>query len=403
MTATSYTGAAIFDGTQMIEGAALIIEAGHILAIRPEAEAEGRIDRLDGGILAPGLIDLQVNGGGGQMLGRHTASLEGIAAICAAHLPLGVTGLMPTLITDTRETTAAVIAAGIAAAKARVPGFLGLHLEGPHLDPRRKGAHDPALIRPMDAADCDGLCAAAAQLPALMVTLAPESATPEQIGRLTAAGVVVSLGHSDTGMAAARAAFAAGARCATHLFNAMSPLGHREPGLVGTVLDTPQVFAGLIADGIHVAPEVLRIALAAKRGTDRLFLVTDAMAPAGTTMQEFTLGGRRILRRDGRLTLDDGTLAGADCDLPHCLRVMVASVGMPVASALQMAASIPADCIRLSAQVGHLAPGRAADVVHFDDALHLKRVWRAGQSGQAGGSTSRRPKTGQVQLAGWRK
>lgn len=380
MTATSYMGAAIFDGTQMIEGAALTVEDGRILAICPEAQAEGRIERLGGGILAPGLIDLQVNGGGGRMLGRETASLEGIAAICAAHLPLGVTGLLPTLITDTRDTTAAVIAAGIAAAKAGVPGFLGLHLEGPHLDPRRKGAHDPALIRPMDEADCAALCAAAAHLPALMVTIAPENATPEQIARLAAAGVVVSLGHSDTDMAAARAAYAAGARCATHLFNAMSPLGHREPGLVGTVLDSPEVFAGLIADGIHVAPEVLRVAMAAKRGADRLFLVTDAMAPAGTTMQEFTLGGRRILRRNGRLTLDDGTLAGADCDLPQCLRVMVAKVGIPVAGALKMATSVPAACIRLAAQAGYLAPGRASDFVHFDDALHLQRVWRAGTS-----------------------
>ena len=116
MTAISYTGAAIFDGTQMIEGAALIVEAGRVVAIRPEVQAEGRIERLDGGILAPGLIDLQVNGGGGQMLGRETASIEGIAAICAAHLPLGVTGLLPTLITDTRDTTAAVIAAGSACA-----------------------------------------------------------------------------------------------------------------------------------------------------------------------------------------------------------------------------------------------------------------------------------------------
>ncbi|MBI1217120.1 MAG: N-acetylglucosamine-6-phosphate deacetylase [Rhodobacteraceae bacterium] len=375
MTRVSYTGAAIFDGAQMIAGAALIVTDGHIIAIRPEAEVEGTIERLDGGILAPGLIDLQVNGGGGQMLGQETASVEGIAAICAAHLPLGVTGLLPTLITDTRETTAAVIAAGIAAARAGVPGFLGLHLEGPHLDPRRKGAHDPALIRPMEAEDCDAICAAAAQLPALMATVAPESVTPAQIAQLAAAGVIVSLGHSDTGMAAARAAFDAGAHVATHLFNAMSPLGHREPGLVGTVLDSPQVFAGLIADGIHVAPEVLRIAVAAKRGADRLFLVTDAMAPAGTTMTEFTLGGRRILRRDGRLTLADGTLAGADCDLPHCLRVMVNDVGLPVATALRMATSVPAACIGLSAHVGHLAPGRAADFVHFDAGLHLKRVW----------------------------
>lgn len=380
MTRTIFTGARLFDGARLHDDHALVVEAGRIVALLPEAAAPGG-DRvaLPGGVLAPGFLDLQVNGGGGMMLG-DAASVEGIAAICAAHAPLGSLGLLPTLITDTPEVTARVLAAGVAAAKAGVPGFLGLHIEGPHLDPRRKGAHDPALIRPMTGADLDRLCRGAADLPALKVTLAPESATPDQIAALTAAGVIVSLGHTDTGLAAARAAFAAGARCVTHLFNAMSQLGNREPGLVGATLDTETTHAGLIADGLHVAPEALRIAVAAKRGADRLFLVTDAMAVAGTALTEFTLGGRRILRRDGRLTLEDGTLAGADLTLPQAVRVMVQQVGLPLDRALTMVTAIPATLIGAGDRLGHLAPGRAADLVHLADDLTLAGVWRAGRA-----------------------
>jgi N-acetylglucosamine-6-phosphate deacetylase len=375
---TILTGARVFDGETLHEGQALVLEAGAVAAILPEAEApEGPRETLPGGILAPGFLDLQVNGGGGVMLG-DAPSVEGIARICAAHRRLGSLHLTPTLITDRPEITAETLAAGIAAARENVPGFAGLHIEGPHLDPRRKGAHDPGLIRPMTGEDLARLCRAAAELPSLMVTLAPESANPQQIAALAAAGATVSLGHSDTALAPARAAFAAGARCVTHLFNAMSQLGSREPGLVGAALDSAEAYAGLIADGLHVAPETLRIATAAKRGENRLFLVTDAMAPAGTDVTEFSLGGRPIYRRDGRLTLADGTLAGADITLPAALKVMVEKVGLPLATALRMVTSTPAACIGASDRLGHIAPGRSADLVHLDDNLRLTRIWAAG-------------------------
>jgi N-acetylglucosamine-6-phosphate deacetylase len=348
-----------------------------VAAILPPDEApEGERVRLGGGTLAPGFIDLQVNGGGGVLL-NDRPDVEGIAAICAAHARLGTTGLLPTLITDTPEVTRAAVEAGVGAAKS-VPGFLGLHLEGPHLDPRRKGAHDPRLIRPMTQADLDLLRGAAARLPALLVTLAPESATPAQIAALAAAGTIVSLGHSDTGCAAARAAFRAGARMVTHLFNAMSQLGNREPGLVGAALDAEEVSAGLIADGIHVAPATMRAALAAKRGVDALFLVTDAMAVAGTDLTEFALNGRRILRRGGRLTLEDGTLAGADIDFAGAIRVLVHAVGLTVPQALRMATAAPAAAIGMGDRLGRLAPGLPADLVHLDADLALRGVWRAG-------------------------
>jgi N-acetylglucosamine-6-phosphate deacetylase len=378
MSRTVFTGASVFDGARLHAGAALVAEHGRVAAIVPADEApDGDRVRLDGGVLAPGFVDLQVNGGGGVLFNARP-DLDGLRAICEAHGALGTTALLPTLITDTPEVTRAAIEAGVAAAKARLPGFLGLHLEGPHLDVRRKGAHDRALIRPMTADDLAVLLDAAARLPALLVTLAPESATPEQIARLAAAGVVVSLGHTDTAAARARAAFAAGARMVTHLFNAMSQLGNREPGLVGAALDAEGVRAGLIADGIHVAPECLRVALAAKRGADGIFLVTDAMPVAGTDLVEFELNGRRILRRDGRLTLADGTLAGADIDFPGALRVLV-EVGATLPQALRMATAAPAAAIGAADRCGSLAPGVPADLVHLDEALGLRGVWRAGR------------------------
>ena len=368
------TAAKLFDGTTLHSGLSVVTDGAQIVAIVPDADAPpGPRLALDG-ILAPGLVDLQVNGGGGEML-DGSADADALRRICDAHARLGATAILPTLITDTPEATARVLAAGAAATRALVPGFAGLHLEGPHLDPRRKGAHDPALIRPMTASDLAMLIAARPTLPGLMVTLAPEAATPDQIAALTRSGVTVSLGHSDCTCAQAQAAFAAGASCVTHLFNAMSPLGHREPGLVGAALDSP-VWAGLIADGIHAAPTALRIAMAAK-GAPGLFLVSDAMAVAGTRLTAFTLGTRRILRRDGRLTLEDGTLAGADLSLPQALRV-VTDLGVPLALALQMATARPASVIGASDRLGHLAPGRQADMVLLDDRLSLRRVWRAG-------------------------
>ena len=200
----------------------------------------------------------------------------------------------------------------------------------------------------------------------------------EQIAALAEAGAIVSLGQAEARAAEARAAFVAGARMVTHLFNAMSPLGHREPGLVGAALDS-DVHAGLIADGVHVDPATMRIALAAKCVRDRILLVTDAMAVAGTDLDEFNLNGRRIRRRDGRLTLDDGTLAGADIDIPGSLRVLVRDVGLPQAAALAMATRIPAELIGQAGRIGCLAPGARADLVHLGPQFELREVWRGGK------------------------
>jgi len=357
----------------MHQGLAVVAEGGRVTALLPEGEAPPATQILEGGILAPGFLDLQVNGGGGRLLGQGEPEAE-LAAICATHGRLGSTGVLPTLITADRATTTGVIEAARRAAVAGLAGFMGLHLEGPHLDPRRKGAHDAALIRPMEDADLAQLIAAARDLPVMMVTLAPAAATPDQIAALAAAGITVSLGHADCTEAEARAGFAAGAACVTHLYNAMSPLGHRAPGLVGAALDG-DVFAGIIPDGVHVAPAAFRIAARAMQG--RLFAVTDAMAVAGTGMESFALNGRRIHRAGGRLALDDGTLAGADVTLPQALGWMVGQAGLTPEAALAMVTRIPAALLGLTDR-GVLGPGARADLVHLSDDLALRAVWQGG-------------------------
>ncbi|MCB1406321.1 MAG: N-acetylglucosamine-6-phosphate deacetylase [Rhodobacteraceae bacterium] len=366
----------IFDGQMLRDDCAVLTDGARIVDVIAAGAAPGAAPVTDLGdaILGPGFLDLQVNGGGGAMLGQGDPDAA-LATLCAAHGRLGSTGILPTLITSDSAVMMAVLDAGRRAAQAALPGFLGLHLEGPFLDPARKGAHDPGLIRALTDADLAALIDAAHDLPTLMVTLAPENASLDQIAALAAAGVIVSLGHSGTVEATARRAFDAGATCVTHLFNAMSPLGHRAPGLVGAALDAP-VWAGIIADGEHVAATALRVALSAKPG--RVFAVSDAMAVAGTDLTGFTLNGRRISRHDGRLTLEDGTLAGADTSLPQSLRWMVQGAGVPLETALAMTTAIPARVLDLPDR-GRIAPGAPADFVCLDTDLQLCGVWREGQ------------------------
>lgn len=361
----------IFDGERFLTDHAVAIAGDRVAAILPVDRA-GPVARMHG-TLAPAFLDLQVNGGGGLMV-DGCADAAALRHICATHQRLGCSGVLPTLITDTATATAAVIDAGIRAMG--TPGFLGLHLEGPHLDPRRHGAHNPMLIRRMDEGDLSRLCDAARVLPVLMVTVAPESVTPEQIATLSAAGAIVSLGHTDCDYDTARAAFAAGARCATHLFNAMSQMGHRAPGLVGAVL-SGGAHAGLIADAVHVHPAAMRAALAAR--AEGIFLVTDCMAFAGTGLTRMPLQGRTIHRRDGRLTLADGTLAGADLTMDGAVRVLVEQVGIAPERALAMATSEPARAAGLSHEYGALRQGGRADLVLLDDEWRLRSVWIGGR------------------------
>lgn len=374
------SGARIFDGHSWHDNAALLIEFGHVSAIvsADAIPANAKTVMLDGGSVVPGFIDLQVNGGGGILL-NNAPSVESIRTICAAHTQFGTTALLPTLITDSVPVNVAAMAAGKAAAEQAVPGFIGLHLEGPHLSLARKGTHDPALIRPMDDEDLARLIAAAADLPNLLITVAAETVTPAQIKALSDAGIIVSVGHSDASGDVASAAFEAGASMATHLFNAMSQLGNREPGVVGAVLTNGRVHAGLIADGIHVHPAAIEIALRAKEGhPGHIFLVTDAMSQTGTDLKTLTLNGRTITRADGALRLADGTLAGADLDMIDAVEFMITRIGLPVEEVLRMASLYPAEAMGIEDEFGHLQPGAVASFVHLTDDRKVASTWISG-------------------------
>ena len=379
----AYLAPRIFDGSLWYEDAALVVENGRVAAIKARADVPAGLPetRLDDGFIAPGFVDLQVNGGGGVMLNDHR-SVEGIRAICAASRRFGTTALLPTLITDTPDVTAEAVSAGIEAARRNVPGFLGLHMEGPHISLARKGVHEPRFIRKMQDDDLARLVAAKTELPVLLTTVAAESVTRQQIAALAQAGVAVSIGHSDASFDEANAAFLAGAGLATHLFNAMSQFGSREPGLVGAVLAAGNVSAGLIADGFHVHPESLATALRAKRGPGRLFLVTDAMATLGTELDGFNLNGRWIGRSGGRLTLADGTLGGADLDMMSAVRFMHRTIGLDLAEALRMASLYPAQAVSMGNLYGNLRVGARADFIHVDATLTVGRVWIGGSDGR---------------------
>ncbi|WP_375228577.1 N-acetylglucosamine-6-phosphate deacetylase [Roseobacter sp. S98] len=338
----------IFDGSQLHDGAAVRFSDGVLSGIvtAPEDDPGAYVIDLDGDILSPGYTDIQVNGGDGLMF-NDAPTTDTLRRMAQAHRWLGVTHLLPTLITDTRDITQGAIDAACAAVEEKIPGIAGLHLEGPHLSVARKGAHDPALIRPMEADDLDLLLETAGKLPVLKVTIAPENVTEDQVTALARAGVLVSLGHTDADFATCIRFFKAGARCATHLFNAMSQIGNREPGLAGAALTYGEASAGLIADGIHVHSDVIRIAWQSKQGPGKLFLVSDAMAVAGTDTDAFLLNGRSILRRDGQLRLSDGTLAGADLDLTKAVSVLVNQVGVPLDQALAAATTTPAGLCRI--------------------------------------------------------
>lgn len=371
----TYTGGPIFDGEALHTAHAARFVDGVLQAIVRDVDLtrDEVVEDLSGDILCPGYIDLQVNGGGGVMF-NDAPTVDNLRCIADAHRQLGATLILPTLITDTPEKTTAAIDAAIQAVQSDMPGIAGLHLEGPHLSERRKGAHDAALIRPMNDADLDQLLVAVKSLPALMVTLAPENATIAQVEALSQAGIVVSLGHTDASFEACMAYVQAGARCATHLFNAMSQFGSRDPGLVGAVLSSGELSAGLIADTVHVHPESMRAAFAAKRGPGQIFLVSDAMAVAGTDLDEFQLEGRIIRREDGKLTLQDGTLAGADLDLTTAIRVLTHEVGIPLPAALAAATSVPKGIISANP-----SPLTLMHTIRIDQGLTKARpVWPDG-------------------------
>jgi N-acetylglucosamine-6-phosphate deacetylase len=371
------TGARLFDGTHMFEGRTVVIEDGRIQAVPLEQDLGSGIERRPvEGLLAPGFIDVQVNGGGG-ILFNDVRSVDAIRTIASAHRTCGTTGLLPTFITDTRETMAEAVDAMRDALAARVPGVLGIHLEGPFINPERKGVHNPAFMRPME--DEDIAIMTSLKEGRTIVTLAPERNSMESIARLATAGVLICAGHTAGDYDTITKALRYGLRGFTHLFNAMPPLAGREPGPVGAALDNHDTWCGIIVDGHHVSDASLRIAIAAK-GTEHMMLVSDAMSVTGTNIESFDLHGRTIYRKDGKLTTADGTLAGSDLDMASAVRNSIERLDLALPDVLRMASLVPATFLKLDHELGRIAPGYRADLVLLDEHLHVQNTWIGGEA-----------------------
>ena len=375
MSLVALAGARLFTGHEMLDGRVLVIDGTTIRDIAAEIPAGARrIDLPADHLLAPGFIDLQVNGGGG-VLFNDTPDVATIRAIGATHRRFGTTGFLPTFISDRADKLPLALAAARAAMAADVPGVLGVHVEGPFISTAKRGVHAAAVLRALSEAEFELL--AAPQGGTTLLTVAPEIVPPPMIARLAAAGVRVFLGHSDADEATVRAALAAGACGFTHLYNAMSALGSRAPGMVGAALADRRSWCGLIVDGHHVHPTSLKVALAAKpRG--KCLLVTDAMPPVGAADPAFVLYGETLTVKDGRVVTADGTLAGAALDMAAALRNTVAMLDVPLDEALRMASAYPADALAQGNRLGRLLPGYRADIVALGPDLAVRRSWIGG-------------------------
>jgi N-acetylglucosamine-6-phosphate deacetylase len=356
---------------------AVVIQDGWIADIVTDEDSSLKglaVHDLKGALLLPGFIDTQVNGGGG-VLFNDDPSVGTIRRIAAAHRKFGTTGFLPTLISDDLGKVKRAIDAVGAAVKEGVPGVLGIHIEGPFLSPARKGVHDAAKFRTLDEA-------AFALLTSLktaktLVTLAPEMTTPDMIARLAGAGVIVAAGHTNASYDTMREALAYGVTGFTHLFNAMSPLTGREPGVVGAALSDARSYCGVIVDGRHVHPDVLKLALKCKPH-DRFMLVTDALANVGTGLTTFKLQGATITIKDGVCMDENGTLAGSAMDMSRAVRNAIDLLGLDLHEAVTMASRAPASFLGVGDRYGEIAKGLRANFVAADDALNVRETWIGG-------------------------
>jgi N-acetylglucosamine-6-phosphate deacetylase len=366
----------------LVDGLCVLVQDGRITAVveRGDLRSCGATARdLGGNLLLPGFIDSQVNGGGG-VLFNDAPSVAAIQAIGSAHRRFGTTGFLPTLISADLDVVAEALEAVQAALAAAIPGVLGIHIEGPFLNVERKGIHDPQKIRELDPQAVELLTSLRGGR--TLVTLAPEMTTPAMIEKLVAAGVVVSAGHTNATYEQIRDALQAGLTGFTHLFNAMSQLTGRAPGVVGAALDDPDSWCGIIVDGEHTDPVVLRISMRCKRH-DRFMLVTDAMPSVGTDDKSFNLQGRKI-KVTGNLCLDEqGRLAGSNIDMASGVRNAMSLLGLPLIEAVNMASRYPAEFLGLAHELGRIAPGYRANFVLADEQLRVLDTWIDGQPNPA--------------------
>ncbi|MFT7559801.1 MAG: N-acetylglucosamine-6-phosphate deacetylase [Flavobacteriales bacterium] len=356
--------------SQVHEGYAVIVVDGYIRDLVPfdelPADVEHFID-LGGAYLAPGFFDTQVNGGGG-VLFNDSPSIEGLKVISGAHKQFGTTAMLPTLISDDFSKMRQAIAAVDMAITAGVPGIVGIHLEGPFLSPYRCGVHNAEKFKKIDE-DAFAILTSLKNGKTL-VTLAPEQTDAQVIRRLTDAGVIVAAGHTAATYDQTREALSHGLSSFTHLFNAMTPMTSREPGVVGAALESKSSWCGLIVDGHHVSPVTLKVAIAAKEN-GKMILVTDAMPTVGAQDKSFFLNGERIHAINGRCATAENTLAGSDLDMITAVKNTVEMLDIPLYEATKMASQYPADMMGLGHVVGKIAPGYRADFVAFDQAFNL--------------------------------
>ena len=367
----------LLTGQGIVSEQTLLLSGSRIEALVNPADqrcADAAVVDLEGQFLVPGFIDVQVNGGGG-VLFNDDPSPESIRAIGAAHRRFGTTGFLPTLISDDVDTMERAIAAVQSALNMGMPGVLGIHIEGPFLNPARRGVHDPKHLRVLDTSPVSLLCSLRAGKTVL--TLAPEMTTPAMIAQLAADGILVSAGHSNASYAQTATAIAHGLRGFTHLFNAMARLDTRAPGIVGAALYDADTWCGIIVDGHHVDPVMLKLALRCKRH-DRFMLVSDAMPAVGSTQSTFVLQGRTIRVVDGICRDENGTLAGTALDMAAAVRNAVSLLGLGVAEAARMASEYPAEFLGLGGELGRIAPGYRANLVLLDESLHVQKTWIEG-------------------------
>ena len=371
---TTLTNARVLTQDGWRDDVIVVIEDGRIAAVGSAEKVAGEIVDLDGRLLVPGFIDTQVNGGG-DVLFNECPTAECVDRIGAAHRRFGTTGFLPTLISDDLTVIDQAVSAVEEAIARGAPGVLGIHIEGPFLNVARKGIHDASKFRTLD----DDAIRLLTRLKGgvTLVTLAPEMTRPDMIARLVAAGAIVAAGHTDADYATARAALDAGITGFTHLFNAMSPLKNRAPGVVGAALEDTAGWCGLIVDGHHVDPVVLKLALRC-RPADRFMLVTDAMPSVGSDRDHFFIQGRRITVKDGACRDENGTLAGSDLDMASAVRNTRDMLGLDLPTAVMMASTAPAAFLGLQGSRGRIAPGFVADLVAMDEQCRVTDTWIGG-------------------------
>lgn len=369
-------GAKIFDGSQWLDQQAVIIDGDTITAVVPENDIPPGTDRIDlqGGILAPGFMDLQVNGGGGAFFTNDT-SVAAVTTMLNGHRPTGTTSMLPTLISDTREKHQAGVKAVQEAVEAGHAGILGVHIEGPFFNMEKRGAHNERYIRAMEPEDLDWLKAINGIK--VMITLAPEHAKQGHIKALSDAGVFVCAGHTNAHYEDVVSGIKEGLCGFTHLYNAMRPQTGREPGTVGAALESQDTWCGIIVDNHHVHPGSVRVAHQIKP-QGKLYLVTDSMSTVGSEEKSFTIYGETIYEKDGALVNAEGRLAGSAIGMIDAVRINTNDVGIPLEESLRMASLYPAEFMQLDHQLGRIKPNYRADLVHFTTDYTVKHTWIAG-------------------------